>query len=208
MGSGEEGDRKAYKEFMEKVKRTVFIDYLSPMVTVPILKTAIGQFGNVLGVHLIPNWLEQGEVPQCALVEMESETQARCVVSEMSALPFMISGMPRPVRAQLAREEMFCDRPRNPDRRRMKAHWVDPSDAEQFEAGQRMKQLVSKHDMESGGLLQYQLEEEEKLAEQQQEVLKQNYEKHEIIEGIVQDGSLARLAERYKMKISDYQSVV
>ncbi|CAA6662386.1 unnamed protein product [Spirodela intermedia] len=150
MGSGEEGDRKAYKEFMEKVKRTVFIDYLSPMVTVPILKTAIGQFGNVLGVHLIPNWLEQGEVPQCALVEMESETQARCVVSEMSALPFMISGMPRP----------------------------------------------------------YQLEEEEKLAEQQQEVLKQNYEKHEIIEGIVQDGSLARLAERYKMKISDYQSVV
>lgn len=154
MGSGEEGDRKAYGEFMEKVKRTVFIDYLSPVVTVPVLKTAIGQFGNVLGVHLVPNWLEQREVPQCALVEMENETQARCVVAEMSALPFMISGMPRPIRAQAAREEMFCERARNPDRSSIRACWVDPSDTEQFEAGQRLKQLVRKHARESAALLQ------------------------------------------------------
>lgn len=48
---------------------------------------------------------------------------------------------------------------------------------------------------------QYQLEEEEKLAEQQQEVLQQNYKKHEIIESIVQDGSLDRLAAQYRMNM-------
>ncbi|MQL78745.1 hypothetical protein Taro_011178 [Colocasia esculenta] len=199
MGTADQQARKAYADFLEKVKRTVFIEYLSPMVTVPVLKTAIGQFGNVLSVYLIPSYLEHDDIPQCALVEMENEKQASSVVSEITNFPFMISGMPRPVRAQPAREAMFHNRPRNPERK-IEARWVDPSDPE-FEVGQKLKQLVRKHANESTALLKYQLEEEEKLDTQQQQVLKQNYKKFEIIENMVQDGSLHRLAGHYNMNI-------
>uniref|UniRef100_A0A1D1YJ26 Paraspeckle component 1 n=1 Tax=Anthurium amnicola TaxID=1678845 RepID=A0A1D1YJ26_9ARAE len=200
MGTADEKAKKAFADFLEKVKRTVFIEDLSPVVTAAVVKTAIGQFGNVQNVFFIPNFLEHEDIPQCALVEMENEKQASSVVNEITNFPFMVSGMPRPVRAQPAREEMFFDRPRNPDRK-IEARWVDPPDP-QFEVGQRLKQLVKKHARDSAALLKHQREEEEKLAKQQEEALKQNYKKFEIIENVVQDGSLQRLASRYNMSIN------
>lgn len=51
-------------------------------------------------------------------------------------------------------------------------------------------------------MLQATLEEEEKLAKQQEETLKANYTKHEMIESIMQDGSLPRLARKYGLSLA------
>ena len=157
MGSEVAAERKAYAEFREKVRRTVFIDCLSLAATVPVLKTAIGQFGKVQSVRIVPNLLERSEaeaVAQSALVVMEKEAHARAVVEEISNLPFMISGMPRPVRALPAREEMFWDRPKNPDRSRIAARWLDDPKDPVFAAGQRLQDVAFKHARERAALLQ------------------------------------------------------
>ena len=52
-------------------------------------------------------------------------------------------------------------------------------------------------------LLQQQLVEEEKLAKQQQDALKANYKKYEIVEGVMTDGTARRLARRYNMRVAD-----
>ena len=45
--------------------------------------------------------------------------------------------------------------------------------------------------------------EEEKLAKQQQETLKGNYKKYEIVDSVMADGTARRLAKHYNMRISD-----
>lgn len=52
-------------------------------------------------------------------------------------------------------------------------------------------------------LLQNQLEEEEKLAKQQAEVLKTNYKKYEMIDSVLADGAARRLARHYNFNVSD-----
>ncbi|XP_072971605.1 ASI1-immunoprecipitated protein 1-like [Typha angustifolia] len=195
--------KKAYAEFEEKVKRTVLLDNLSPQVTTSVIKTALDQFGAVVSVEFIPNFTIPFNIPQAALVEMENPKQATSVINMMNDYPFMMSGMPRPVRACPAKAEMFADRPSPPDRK-IQIRWVEPSDPD-FEVAKELKQLVKRHHAETLALIKQQLEEEEKLAKQQQEMLSGNYRKYEMIENIMQDGTVARLARHYGVNFADEQ---
>ncbi|KAM7479644.1 hypothetical protein LguiA_027857 [Lonicera macranthoides] len=190
-----------YVAFEKKVKRTVYIDNLSPKVTEAVLESALNQFGNVKNVQFIPNYLEPKSMPRAALVEMEKDKQVSHVIEELANYPFMMSGMPRPVRACAAEMEMFDDRPKRPGRR-IQCHWLDPKDPD-FEVAQKIKRLVRKHSSEASYLLKQQLAEEEKLSNQQAETLKTNYKKYELIDNIIGDGTARRLAQHYNMNITD-----
>ncbi|CAL5394989.1 unnamed protein product [Camellia sinensis] len=193
-----DSEEAEYAAFEEKVRRNVYIDNLSPQVTEAVLRTALNQFGNVEKVQFIPNYTEPRSIPRCALVEMENSKQAKQIVSEMGNFPFMMSGMPRPVRARAAEMEMFDDHPRKPGRK-IKFRWLDPQDPD-FKVAKELKLLTRKHAAESSFVLKVQLAQEEKLANQQAETLKANYEKYELIEGVLNDGSANRLARHYNMK--------
>lgn len=86
-----------YAAFLEKVKRTVYVDNLSPQVTEPVLRTALDQFGMVKNIQFITNYIEPEHIPKRALVEMEDEEQAKAIVKLIASCPLMIVGMPRPV---------------------------------------------------------------------------------------------------------------
>ncbi|CAL5394984.1 unnamed protein product [Camellia sinensis] len=193
-----DSEEAEYAAFEEKVRRNVYIDNLSPQVTEAVLRTALNQFGNVEKVQFIPNYTEPRNIPRCALVEMENSKQAKQIVSEMGNFPFMMSGMPRPVRARAAEMEMFDDHPRKPGRK-IKFRWLDPQDPD-FTVAKELKLLTRKHAAESSFALKVQLAQEEKLANKQAETLKANYEKYELIEGVLNDGSANRLARHYSMK--------
>ncbi|XP_073038047.1 ASI1-immunoprecipitated protein 1-like isoform X1 [Primulina eburnea] len=192
---------ESYASFLEKVKRTIYIDNMSPAATDSVVKAAFNQFGNVLSVHFIPNYLDPKNVPQAALVEMENPKQAEDIIAEMEIYPFMILGMPRPVRARPAKLEMFGDRPRKPGRRIL-CQWIDSKNPD-FEVVQKIKNLVKTHAAEASFLLMEQLKEEEKLAAQQNETLKANYRKFELIDGVHEDGTAKKLAHYYNMRTSD-----
>lgn len=148
---GTSSAHQEYQAFEDKVRRTVYLDNLSPQVTVAVLKMALGQFGNVVRAQFIPNYMDAKNIPQCALVEMETAKQAKSVVTEMAMYPFMISGMPRPVRARAAEPEMFSDRPVRPGRK-ITCRWVDAKDPD-FEIAKKLKYLTGKHYAESSFLL-------------------------------------------------------
>lgn len=192
---------ESYASFLEKVKRTIYIDNMSPAATDSIVKAAFNQFGNVLSVHFLPNYLEPKNVPQAALVEMENPKQAEEIIAEMKVYPFMILGMPRPVRARPAKLEMFDDRPKKPGRRIL-CQWIDSKNPD-FEVAQKIKNLVKTQAAEASFLLMEQLKEEEKLAAQQNETLKANYRKFELIDGVHEDGTAKQLAHYYNMRVSD-----
>ncbi|KAK6929287.1 RNA recognition motif domain [Dillenia turbinata] len=198
MGSSAETE---YAAFEERVKRTVYIDNLSPQVNEAILRTALDQFGNVTDVHFIPNYLESRMIAKCALVEMEQAKQAEAVVSEIANYPFMISGMPRPVRARAAEPEMFEDRPKKPGRK-IHIRWLDPKDPD-FKVAKELKEKNRIFAAEASFLLKQQLEEEEKLAKQQEETLKSNYKKYEVIDGVMADGTARDLARHYSISLAD-----
>lgn len=136
-----------YNAFLEKVKRTIYVDNLAPQVTEAVMRTAFNQFGYVKSVHFIPVYLEPKNAPQSALVEMANPKQAAGIIEEMGKLPFMILGMPRPVRASTARLEMFDDRPRKPGRKII-CRWLDPEEPE-FEVAKKLKVAVTRHAAEA-----------------------------------------------------------
>lgn len=140
-----------YAAFGERVKRTIYIDNLSPQVTDAVLKAALDQFGNVVNVQFIPNYMNPQNLPRAALVEMETSTQADGIIAEMATSPFMVAGMPRPVSARAAVAEMFDDRPRKPGRR-ITFQWLDPKDPD-FEVAMKTKHLIRKHAAEADFLL-------------------------------------------------------
>lgn len=198
---GTSSEEESYAAFLEKVKRTIYVDNLSPQVTESVMKAAFNQFGNVLSVEFIPNYFESKHMPQSALVEMENAKQARDITNQMSNFPFMISGMPRPVRARAARLEMFDDRPRNPGHKIM-CRWLDPKEAE-FEVAMKIKETVRIHSAEASLVLEQQRAEEEKLANQQSEALKAHYKKFEMLGRVFEDGTAKDLARHYNIPISD-----
>ncbi|CAL0318813.1 unnamed protein product [Lupinus luteus] len=197
MGSTSE----KYAAFKEKVRRTVYFDNLSPQVTESVLRTALEQFAIVKTVKFIPNYIGPSNLPQCALVELDSVKKAEEVILMIRQYPFMMSGMPRPVRARHAEEEMFDDRPIDPDRK-IQCTWLDPSDPD-FEVAMELKRLACKHAAEISFMHRLQLLEEEKLAQQQTETLKVHYKKFKMIEDITMDGTARRLAREYDMRITD-----
>ncbi|KAJ4723328.1 RNA-binding family protein isoform 1 [Melia azedarach] len=198
MGSSTEAE---YAAFLEKVRRTVYLDNLSPKVTESVLKTALNQFGSVKNVQFIPNYLESKNIQRFALVEMDDSNQAKAVLSSMGEFPFMMSGMPRPVRARAAEVEMFDDRPIKPGRT-IQCRWLEPDDPD-FQVAQKLKRVVRKHAAEASFVLKQQVDQEEKLAKQQADALKQNYKKYELLDGILADGTANRLAWYYGMRNLD-----
>lgn len=145
MGTSTEDQE--YAAFLEKVKRTIYVDNLSPEVTESVLKAACNQFGIVKSIQFIPNYFEPKNAPQAALVEMENPKQAREIVTEMANYPFMVLGMPRPVKGRLATLEMFEDRPRKPGRR-IVCYWLDQEDPD-FQVAQKIKLLVKQQAKEA-----------------------------------------------------------
>ncbi|XP_040988735.1 uncharacterized protein LOC121236383 isoform X1 [Juglans microcarpa x Juglans regia] len=190
-----------YAAFLEKVKRTIYLDHLSPQVTEPVVRTALNQFGAVKNVQFIPNYMGPRNIAECALVEMENVRQAKAVLSEICQFPFMISGMPRPVRARPAQVEMFDERPIKPGRR-IQCRWLDENDPD-FEVARKMKRLTNKHAAEAAFLQKQQLQEEEKLAKQQLDTLKGNYKKYEMVDSIMADGTARRLARHYNLRVAE-----
>ncbi|KAG5533702.1 hypothetical protein RHGRI_027776 [Rhododendron griersonianum] len=182
-----------YAAFEERVRRTVYIDNLSPQVNESILKSAFDQFGNVQKVEFIPNYAE--DMPRCALVEMDSPELAKELVQAMNNQPFMVFGMPRPVRVCAAEMEMFEDRPQKPGTK-ITCQWLEPQNPD-FTIAKKLEELTRRHAAEASFLHQYQLEEEEKLAKQQAETLEANYKKYELIEKVLKDGTAKRLGHRY-----------
>lgn len=192
---------KQYAAFEEKVKRTVYIDNLSPQVTELIIKTGLEQYGNVSNVRFIPNYSEPNYGAKCALVELENDHQASMIIEMVSTYLFMMCGMPRPVRARPAEPLMFDDRP--PESGRTKQwYWLDPNDPG-FAVAQKLKDLRRKHLAEVSFLLKKQLEEEEKLSKQQAETLRANYQKYEMVDSVLYDGTGKRLAKHYRMNLGD-----
>lgn len=191
---------KEYAAFEEKVKRTIFIDSLSPVATEAVVKASLDQFGNVIQVKFIPNYIEPKNIGQCALVELENADQAKTIISQISSSSFMICGMPRPVRARAAEAEMFDDRPIKPGRK-IVCRWLDSSDPD-FEVAKKIKLMVSKHAEETKFCLKQQLEEEENLAKQQTENLNATYKKYELIDSVVGNKVADRLAERYRVCVA------
>ncbi|KAF5196883.1 RNA-binding (RRM/RBD/RNP motifs) family protein [Thalictrum thalictroides] len=188
-----------YVEFQEKMKRTVYVYDLSPKVNNSVIRTALGQFGDVINIHIIPNYTEN--ISQCALVEMGTAKQAKCIIAEMTNYPFMMSGMPRPVRASAAQEDMFVDRPRKPGRK-LQCRLVGPNDPD-FEKATKLKELALKHHAEASFLHKAVLEEEQKLARKQGDALDTNYGKYEQIENVFGDGTLGRFARRMGVRLAD-----
>ncbi|PHT54560.1 Two-component response regulator ARR9 [Capsicum baccatum] len=186
-----------YAAFENKVKRTVYIDNLSPLAKESVVKAALDQFGTVIQVKLIRTYLELKGMGRAALVEMQNGDEAKAIISEIRNSPFMISGMPRPVRARPAVVAMLDDRPRKPGRRIM-CCWLKSSDPD-FEVAMKMKRVVRNHAKEANFLLKRQLEEEEQLAKKQSESLNAIYNKYELIEHVFNSGTATRLAKHYKM---------
>ncbi|KAK6925365.1 hypothetical protein RJ641_009691 [Dillenia turbinata] len=194
-------EENQYAAFVEKVKRTICVYDLSPNVSISTLKSALEQFSEVVNIQFIPNYPESRYIPRSALVEMRTTEKAKCVIAEISSPPFMIGGIPRPVRACEAKIEMFDDRPRKPGRT-IRCCWINSEDPN-FEVATRLKRLARKHAAEASFLLEKQLEEEEKLSKQQAEALKTNYKKYELIESTMADGTLTRLACYYNLNLAD-----
>lgn len=149
MGTSAEAE---YAAFEEKVKRTVYIDNLSTQVTESVLRTALDQFASVKSVQFIPNYLGPSNLAKCALVEVENTKQVECVISVATQSPFMISGMPRPVRARPSEMEMFDDRPAKPGRK-IVCHWLKPN-GPGFEEAMQLKNLANKSIAEAEYMLE------------------------------------------------------
>ncbi|CAN7065189.1 unnamed protein product [Brassica rapa subsp. trilocularis] len=194
----EEEEEEKYESFLSRVRRTVYVDELTPHASKSVVESAFSQFGTVKDVIFLPNYLGPKELPTGVLVEMESEQTAKAVIETVSQFPFMVAGMPRPVRASAARPAMFSDRPKKPGRT-IQFRWVDPSDAE-FDKAQRVKRLVRKHTAEAAFMIKKQLEEAEELAKQQSETVTTHHKKFEMIDKLTHDRVAQELAGRYNIK--------
>lgn len=144
-------EAKAYAEFDEKVKRTLLIDNLSHHVTAQMLKSALSQFGIIISVKFIPNYIILQDIPQAALVEMKNKHQAEYIVNLIKKQPFMLCGIPRPVRAEFAKHANFADRPKRPGKS-ITVEWLKPNHPN-FDVAKKLKNIVKKHDAESSALL-------------------------------------------------------
>ncbi|KAL8159613.1 hypothetical protein V2J09_001150 [Rumex salicifolius] len=191
---------KEYAAFQEQVTRTIYLDNLSPQVTEVVIRSALDQYGCVTKIMFIPNYLEPKITACRALVELENAKQATNIIDELTAYPFQMSGMPRPVRVQPAKEEMFDDRPAKPGRK-IRICWVSPDDPD-FKVAQKLKVLAKKHQAEATLLLKHQLEEEENLSKTQDETLKSTYQKYEMMNSVLKEKT-SRLSEYYSKRYKE-----
>jgi len=199
--SDEQANKEDYADFEARVKRTIYIDQLSPQVTSQVIKAALEQCANVVNTEFIVNYTIPYDIPAAALVELDNESQAKAAVNLMNDFPFIIGGMPRPVRAVYAKPEMFRDRPRKPGLK-FEISWVKQGDPE-HDGMAKLKGLAKRQDAQNMALIKTQLEAEDVLAAQQQETLDANYRKFDVLENIMQNGNIKNLAQHYKVKLAD-----
>ncbi|XP_037488222.1 uncharacterized protein LOC119366567 [Triticum dicoccoides] len=192
---------KEYADFEARVKRTIYIDQLSPLVTSQVIKASLAQCANVVSTEFIENYTIEYEIPAAALVEVDNVSQAQAAVDLMNNFPFMIGGMPRPVRAVFAKPEMFPDRPRKPGLK-IEFSWVKQGDPG-YDGMNKLKGLMRRQEAENMALIKNQLEEEKELASQQQETLVANSNKYDMLENLVNNGEITKLAQHYKVKLGD-----
>ncbi|KAM0857981.1 hypothetical protein ACQ4PT_048109 [Festuca glaucescens] len=192
---------KQYQEFVEKVKRTVYLDNLSHQVTEAVIKAALSQFCTIRKVSFVVNYTIPYNIPHSALVEMETEKDAEVVVSMLHDFPFMMSGMPRPVRAIHATAKMFNDRPRRPGSK-LKFRWMGHTDPD-FKMVKKLKLLSRKHEVENLALIEHELEEEKLVAAKQQENLNVNYEMMETMDSVLLSGMSNYLSSIYNVNWND-----
>ncbi|KAF7009219.1 hypothetical protein CFC21_023792 [Triticum aestivum] len=192
---------KQYQEFEEKVKRTVYLDNLSHQATEAVIKTALGQFCSIRKVSFVVNYTIPYNIPQSALVQMETEKDAEVVVSMLQDFPFMISGIPRPVRAKHATPEMFNDRPRRPGSK-LKFRWVGHRDPD-YEILKKSKILSRRHEVENFALIEHELDEEKSLAAQQQENLNCNRKMLETMDSVILSGMTNYISKIYSVNWND-----
>ncbi|VAI01157.1 uncharacterized protein LOC119294692 isoform X1 [Triticum dicoccoides] len=192
---------KEYADFEARVKRTIYIDHLSPVVTRQVIRAALSQCANVVSVEFVENYTIPYDIPAAALVELDDESQAKSAVDLMRDFPFIIGGMPRPVRASLARPEMFPDRP-SPPGSKMEFLWLKQGDPE-YDGMSKLKSLAKRQEAENMALIKNILEEEKELAAQQQIMLDANYHKYDLLENIVQNGTIKNLAGHYRVNLFD-----
>uniref|UniRef100_A0ACD5YEE1 Uncharacterized protein n=1 Tax=Avena sativa TaxID=4498 RepID=A0ACD5YEE1_AVESA len=192
---------KQYQEFKEKVKRTVYLDNLSPQATEAVIRAALSQFCTIRKVSFVVNYTIPYDIPQSAFVEMETEKDAEAVVSMLQGFPFMMSGMPRPVRAIHATAEMFNDRPRKPGSK-LEFRWVRYPDRD-YETIKKLKLLSRKHEVENFALIEHELEEEKLLAVKQQEDLNCNYKMMETMDSVLLSGMSSYISKIYNVSWND-----
>ncbi|OEL33839.1 hypothetical protein BAE44_0005144 [Dichanthelium oligosanthes] len=192
---------KVYKEFEEKVKRTIYLDNLSLLATDAVIMMALNQFGNVRNVNFLTNYTVPFDIPQSAFVEMETEKDAESVVTMLDEFPFMVSGMPRPVRAKRATAEMFNDRPLKPGRK-LEFCWVGPTDPDCHDV-RKFKLMSKRHEVENLALIKNQLQEEALLAKHQQDNLNCNYRKLESIDSVILSGWVNHLTRIYNLNFNE-----
>ncbi|KAF0934349.1 hypothetical protein E2562_024835 [Oryza meyeriana var. granulata] len=152
MATSDEDAKKWYADFEEKVKRTIYIDHLSPQVTSSVIEAAISQCANVVNVDFIVNCTIPYDIPSAALVELDDEIQAKAAVDLMNGFPFIISGKPRPVRAIYAKHEMFQDRPPRPGIKK-EFWWVTQEDGIEYEGMKKLQLLARRQEAENMALI-------------------------------------------------------
>ncbi|PUZ61965.1 hypothetical protein GQ55_4G320400 [Panicum hallii var. hallii] len=201
METSKEQASTKYADFEEKVKKTIYIDQLSPQVTTPVIKAALAQCANVVNVEFIVNYTIPYDIPSAALVELDDEVQAKAAVELMTDFPFIIGGMPRPVKATYAKAEMFRDRPPCPGLKK-DFRWIKQGDGE-YETMKKLKNLAKKQESENMALIKNLLDEEKELAKQQQEALDGNGKKYEMLEAVMSNGTIRKLAHHYGVSLDD-----
>jgi hypothetical protein len=149
--SDEHARPEEYADFEARVKRTIYIDQLSPLVTSQVITAALAQCANVVSTEFIVNYTVPYDIPAAALVELDNESQAKAAVDLMNDFPFIIGGMPRPVRAAYAKPEMFRDRPRKPGLK-FEISWVKQGDPE-YDGMVKLKGLAKRQEAENMALV-------------------------------------------------------
>ncbi|KAF7092254.1 hypothetical protein CFC21_094760, partial [Triticum aestivum] len=197
----DEQAEKEYADFEARVRRTIYIDHLSPLITAQVIKASLAQCANVVSTEFIQNYTIQYEIPAAALVEVDNVSQAQAAVDLMNNFPFMLGGMPRPVRAVFAKPDMFPDRPRKPGLK-IEFSWVKQGDPG-YDGMNKLKGLARRQEAENMALIKNQLEEEKELAAQQQETLEASNSKYDMLEKLMTDGDITKLAQHYKVKLGD-----
>ncbi|CAI5462074.1 unnamed protein product [Closterium sp. Yama58-4] len=104
-GGPAEAEREA--TFEERVARSILVDELCPAVTPAALQSALGQFGSVRSVQMVPNLLHPRRSSGCAVVELDSRHLALKMIADISESILIVGAGPRPVRAVKARADMF-----------------------------------------------------------------------------------------------------
>lgn len=191
-----EDENQKIKLFEVQLRKTVFIDNLSPAVSIDVLKSALSQFGGIVSASLLFHELDVKKRTTASLAEMETREQAENVVGEFEEKLFMLGGLPRPVRASFASREQFPERPIK--KRRIKPKLVEHDSKEGRLALKRQK-LAQRHSAEFDALEKIHQEERVALGTSQLEEFEVESEKLILIKKFEHHPAHRRIREKYEM---------